>query len=55
MRTIVADMLLSMSDKLNSSNREIKQVQHEMASMNMKINETNIKLDREAKIKDLVD
>ena len=51
-RTIVADMLLNMNDKLIVTNRELKQSQHEIQTLNAKINETNLKLDREAKIKD---
>ena len=54
-RTIVADMLLNMNDKLIVTNRELKQSQHEIQTLNAKINETNLKLDREAKIKDQVD
>ena len=54
-RTIVADMLLNMNDKVTLTNRDLRQCQHELASFNMKINETNMKLDREAKIKDQVD
>ena len=55
MRTIVADMLLTMSENLQTTKREIKQCQHEQTLTNMKVNETNMKLEREAKIKDLVD
>ena len=55
MRTIVADMLLNMSENLTSTKREVKQCQHELSIFNIKMNETNNKLDREAKIKDLVD
>ena len=54
-RTIVADMLLNMSEKVTHCNRDIKQCQHEMSAFNMKVNETNMKMDREAKIKDQVD
>ena len=54
-RTIVADMLLNMNDKLTLTNRDVKNLQTEMNHTNTKINETNLKLDREAKIKDLVD
>lgn len=54
-RTIVADMLLNMNDKLIVTNRELKQSQHEIQTLNAKINETNLKLDREAKLKDQVD
>ena len=55
MRTIVAEMLLNMNDKVTLTNRDVKNMQHELATFNMKINETNNKMDREAKIKDLVD
>ena len=55
MRTIVAEMLLNMNDRVMLTNRDVKNMQHELATFNMKVNETNNKLDREAKIKDLVD
>lgn len=55
MRTIVADMLLNMNDKLMLTNRDVKTIQGELAHINSKVHETNIKLDREAKIKDLVE
>lgn len=54
-RTIVADMLLNMDDKLNKTNRDVKQSQSDISHINMKIAEVNMKLDREAKIRDLVD
>ena len=48
-------MLLNMDDQLKLTKRDVKQIQHELASFNMKINETNAKLDREAKLKDQLD
>ena len=55
MRTIVAEMLLNMNDKLTLCGKDLKNMQHDLATFQMKIHETNTKLDREAKIKDLVD
>ena len=55
MRTIVADMLLNMSENLTTTKRDVKHCQHELQIFNLKISETNLKMDREAKIKDLVD
>ena len=54
-RTIVADMLMNMNEKQLTTNRELKQSQHEIQMLQDKINQTNLKLDREAKIKDQVD
>ena len=54
-RTIVAEMLLNMNDKLTLCGKDLKNMQHDLATFQMKIHETNTKLDREAKIKDLVD
>ena len=54
-RTIVADMLINMNEQLTSTKREVKQCQHELQVFDIKVKETNNKLDREAKIKDLVD
>ena len=51
-RTIVADMLLNLSEKMSLIHRDLKGQQQEMQSVNIKIHETNTKLDREAKIKD---
>ena len=51
-RTIVADMLMNMNDKLMATDRMTKQFSHEMAVVTMKVNETNMKLDRESKIRD---
>lgn len=48
-------MLLNMNDKLMLTNRDVKTIQGELAHINSKVHETNIKLDREAKIKDLVE
>lgn len=48
-------MLLNMNDKLMLTNRDVKTIQSELGHIHSKINETNIKMDREAKIKDLVD
>ena len=55
MRTIVADMLLNMNESLTQTKREVKQCQHELQVFQIKMNETHNKMDREAKIKDLVD
>ena len=54
-RTIVADMLLNLSEKMSLMHRDLKGQAQEMQSINIKIHETNTKLDREAKIKDQVD
>ena len=54
-RMIVADMLINMDDKLNKQIRELKSTQTEIHHVNMRVAEVNTKLDREAKIRDLVD
>ena len=55
MRTIVADMLLNMDDKLNKTKNDIKHCQGDITQEKMRLNEINMKLDRDAKIRDLVD
>ena len=54
-RMIVADMLINMDDKLNKQIRELKSTQTEIHHVNMRVVEVNTKLDREAKLRDLVD
>ena len=54
-RMIVADMLINMDDKLNKQIRELKGSQSEINHINMRVAEVNNKLDREAKIRDMVD
>ena len=48
-------MLLNLSEKMSLMHRDLKGQAQEMQSINIKIHETNTKLDREAKIKDQVD
>ena len=43
---------MNMNDKLMNTDRMVKQFQHEVGVINMKVNETNMKLDRESKIRD---
>ena len=52
MRAIVAEMLMNMNEKVTHCKRDIKKCEHEMSAFNMKVNETNMKLERESKIKD---
>mgnify|MGYP007118485139 CR=1 FL=1 len=54
-RLIVADMLLNMNDRMDVTRREIKVCQHELSTLHMKMTENNMKMDREAKIRDQVD
>ena len=48
-------MLMNMNEKVTHCKRDIKKCEHEMSAFNMKVNETNMKLERESKIKDQVD
>ena len=48
-------MLLNMDDKLNKVNKEVKGSQQDINGVKMQVAEVNMKLDREAKIRDLVD
>ena len=54
-RTLVAEMLLGMNDKLMSTDRSVRKAHQDLLTVESKIKETNNKLDREAKIKDLVE
>ena len=53
-RQIVAEMLLSMNDRLVDCMRESRAVKVQCENVNHKLTELNSKSDREAKIKDLV-
>ena len=54
-RTLVAEMLLGMNDKLMATDRSVRKCHQDIVVFQSKITETNNKLDREAKIKDLVE
>ena len=54
-RTLVAEMLLGMNDKLQATDRSVRKAHQDMIIVQSKILETNHKMDREAKIKDLVE
>ena len=54
-RTLVAEMLLGMNDKLTTVDRSVRKAHQDLIVFQSKITETNNKLDREAKIKDLVE
>ena len=54
-RRIVADMLLNMDDNLKKTNKRVKDSENDIKGIRMEVAEVNMKLDREAKIRDLVD
>ena len=54
-RTLVAEMLLGMNDKLMATDRSVRKCHQDLNVFQSTIKETNLKLDREAKIKDLVE
>lgn len=54
-RVIVADMLMNMNETLSITKRDVKQCQHDMIHFGTKMNEIKLMLEREAKMKELID